>query len=276
MGEATGIAWTDSTQNFWEGCMKVGPGCDHCYAEARNVRFSAGSNWGAGAPRRRTSPQIWNQPERWNREADMFEATYGHPHRVFACSLADLFDNEVDPTWQAEAFAKMEAADRLRWQPLTKRVGNVEKMVPDHWKAGHWPPNIGLMITVVTGAEVMRDVPKLLDLKKRFGVPWVGLSIEPLIEDISQHLVAVFADYGEVDWMIVGGESGPEARRYELGWAHRIIRLGIALRIAVFHKQLGEKAWSRGERYYTAHKKGEDPSEWPEALRVRQFPAALQ
>lgn len=275
MGKITGIAWTDSTQNFWEGCMKVGPGCDHCYAEARNHRFSAGSNWGAGAPRRRTSIQIWHQPAKWQREADAFELEHGHPRRVFACSLADLFDNEVDPDWQGEAFEIMEQMDRLRWQPLTKRVGNVEKMVPDHWKDGHWPKHIGLMITVVTAAEVLRDVPKLLELKARFDIPWVGLSIEPLIEDISQELSEVMAEHGNVDWMIIGGESGPGSRIYDLVWPTRIIGVGKVLGIAVFHKQTGENPMLDGSRFHTQHKKGEEPDEWPAALQVRQFPEAL-
>ena len=287
MAGETGIAWTDSTQNFWEGCSKVGPGCDHCYAETRNRRFADGANWGAGAPRRRTSVQAWNQPAKWQREADAFEAEHGHPRRVFCSSLADVFDNEVDPHWREEAMSIMAQTDRLRWQLLTKRVGNVEKMVPKTWHPAedrsdgmvrdrfHWPKHIGLMITVVTGVEVLRDVPKLLDLKKRFGIPWVGLSIEPLIEDISQELIAAMSEHGEVDWMIVGGESGAGARRYDLAWPRRIIQLGRIVGIPVFHKQLGENAWRSDSRFYTAHKKGEDPSEWPDDLVCREFPPAL-
>ena len=68
MGDTTGIEWTDSTMNFWEGCTKVGPGCDHCYAETRNARYGGGVaiNWGPGAPRRRTSVSNWNKPKRWS------------------------------------------------------------------------------------------------------------------------------------------------------------------------------------------------------------------
>ena len=72
MSEETNIEWADSTFNPWEGCTKVGPGCDHCYAETRNNRFNGG-NWGPGAPRRRTSDANWQKPRKWNREADTFD-----------------------------------------------------------------------------------------------------------------------------------------------------------------------------------------------------------
>jgi protein gp37 len=274
MAETSKIEWTDSTMNFWEGCQKVGPGCDHCYAEARNVRWAAGANWGPGAPRRRTSPALWRQPAKWNTEADAFEAEHGHPRRVFACSLADLFDNAVPEQWQIDAFYEMQMAERLRWQPLTKRVGNVETMVPNHWKAGLWPRHIGLMITVVTVAEVVRDVPKLLDIKRRFGIPWVGLSCEPLIEDIAAALVP-FADTGDLDWIIVGGESGPGSRPYDLDWAANLISIGNAFQISVFHKQFGANPVAHGERVVLADKKGGNWTEWDKPLRVRRFPKAL-
>lgn len=274
MSEVTGIGWTDSTQNFWEGCQKVGPGCDHCYAEARNVRFSAGVNWGPGAPRRRTSLHIWNQPAKWNREADAFEAEHGHPRRVFACSLADIFDNAVPNDWRWEALAVMATTPRLRWQPLTKRIGNVEKMVPVTWHGG-WPQHIGLMITVVTCEEVLRDVPKLLALKKRFGIPWVGLSCEPLVEDIADALRRVTVKHGAVDWLILGGESGPGARPYDFAWVFPAFSVCYDFGIPIFHKQLGSNPTSRGFPIKVAHKKGEDPIEWPELLRIRQFPPAL-
>jgi len=99
MSENSKIEWTDHTFNPWEGCQKVGPGCDHCYAEMRNARFGGGQpvNWGPGAPRRRTSPATWAMPRRWNAQADAFMARHGRRQRVFCASLADVFDNAVDP-----------------------------------------------------------------------------------------------------------------------------------------------------------------------------------
>ena len=95
MAENSKIEWTDHTFNPWEGCQKVSPGCDNCYAEARNVRFGGGQavNFGPGAPRRRTSMQNWRKPLAWNAAHEAYFAAHGHRQRVFCASLADVFDN---------------------------------------------------------------------------------------------------------------------------------------------------------------------------------------
>lgn len=177
----TKIEWTDFTVNFWEGCQKVGPGCDHCYAEARDVRFTGGKHWGPLAPRRKVKGGI-AKLRKINREAPAFYAAHGYWPRVFCSSLSDVFDNWVDPAWRVEAIHEIENAPDVRVQLLTKRVGNVEGMIPFGWGTHDpWPAHVGLMITVVNQAEADRDIPKLLDLKARLGIPWVGLSMEPLL-----------------------------------------------------------------------------------------------
>ncbi|QCP50192.1 phage Gp37/Gp68 family protein [Trinickia violacea] len=168
MSENSKIEWTDHTFNPWEGCQKVGPGCDHCYAEARNARFSGGmaANWGQGAPRRRTSEANWKQPLRWNaqpyvecmacrwrgerRECAVvqnpagFDAPVdqacvcprcGEPtiqearQRVFCASLADVFDNAVPDAWRADLFDLIWKTPHLDWLLLTKRIGNVGQVI---------------------------------------------------------------------------------------------------------------------------------------------------
>ncbi len=99
MGEHSKIQWTDSTFNPWIGCQKVGPGCDHCYAEAMDHRFGGG-HWGAGADRKRTSVSNWSQPRLWERHSDKFFAEHGRRRRVFSASLADVFDNAVPHHWR--------------------------------------------------------------------------------------------------------------------------------------------------------------------------------
>jgi protein gp37 len=284
MGDTTGIEWCDSTYNAWEGCTKVGPGCDHCYAEARDVRYHEGSHWGSGAPRRQMSLHTRNRPLRWQKDAAAFVAEHGHHQRVFCSSLSDIFDNEVDEAWRQDAFALMEATPDLRWQLCTKRVSNIHKMLPVGWAIGFWPRNVGVLITVVTVAEVLRDVPRLKELKRTYDIPWVGLSIEPLIEDVAGALGEAvdgeFVGHG-IDWFIVGGESGPKSRPYNLSWASRIISLGKFLNVPVFHKQLGENVVDDRRADiatvpFRVTGKGKDMAEWPVDLRVRQFPAALQ
>lgn len=136
----THIQWTNYTFNPWEGCTKVSPGCAYCYAETRNQRFSAGANWGKGAPRRRTSVHNWNEPLRWNRAYDvalerreeaLLVAPPGsvlppHPNRprVFCASLADWLDDEVPIEWLADLLKLIRDTPNLDWQLLTKRPEN--------------------------------------------------------------------------------------------------------------------------------------------------------
>lgn len=234
MAEVSKIEWCDGTWNPWEGCQKVGPGCDHCYAEARNQRFSGGGNWGPKAPRRRTSEYNWNNPMRWHRQHEKFFAANGRRRRIFCSSLADIFDNAVPNVWTYDALSLIALATNIDWILLTKRLSNVRSRIPDEWLE-NWPQHVGLMITVVNQEEADRDIPKLLDLKHFYRIPWVGLSMEPLIGPVSiqRYLhdsdCGLFnPDWGEcgcehdevsVDWVIVGGESGPNARPMHPSWA---------------------------------------------------------
>src|SRR5579872_1928727 len=110
MSENTNIEWCHHTFNPWEGCQHAGPGCDNCYAEVRNARFAGGAaiNWGPGAPRRRTSAANWKKPIAWNAAHGDFYAAHGCRQRVFCASLADVFDNAVDPQWRFELLRLIE------------------------------------------------------------------------------------------------------------------------------------------------------------------------
>lgn len=233
MAENTKIEWADHTFNPWTGCTKVSPACDHCYAEGWAKR-SGHVKWGSGQPRRRTSDANWRMPLKWNREA---ERTGVRP-RVFCASLADVFDNEVDPAWRADLFKLIADTQNLNWLLLTKRVGNVMKManevadmprtgshtghlIAHQWRNGSPPKNVWLGATVVNQEEADRDIPKLLAVPaaKRF------LSIEPMLSPMllpferlrewnriallnqQEHAVS------RIDWVIVGSESGSGARR---------------------------------------------------------------
>lgn len=266
----TKIEWTDFTVNFWEGCQKVGPGCDHCYAEARDVRFTGGQHWGPGAPRRKVKGGVQKLLS-IQRKAHEFHAEHGHWPRVFCSSLSDVFDNAVDQKWRTEAFATITACPDTRVMLLTKRVGNVFQMIPPRWASpelGGWPSHVGLMITVVNQAEADRDIPKLLDLKARLGIPWVGLSMEPLLGPVDLTVLAEdgwsaidalrpysaeqarkdwrdesegpFRDCPALDWIIVGGESGRNARPMHPDWARSLRDQCVAADVPFLFKQWGE------------------------------------
>ena len=244
MAENTKIEWADHTFSPWTGCTKVSPACDHCYAEGWAKR-SGHVKWGSGQPRRRTSDANWRMPLKWNREA---ERTGVRP-RVFCASLADVFDNEVDPAWRADLFKLIADTQNLNWLLLTKRVGNVMKManevadmprlgshtghlIAHQWRNGSPPKNVWLGATVVNQEEADRDIPKLLAVPaaKRF------LSIEPMLGPmlLQEHALS------RIDWVIVGGESGPGARPIHPDWARSIRDQCAAAGVPFLFKQWGD------------------------------------
>jgi protein gp37 len=264
MGENSKIAWTNHTWNPWIGCTKVGPGCEHCYAEAWDARFSSdqiAAHWGPGAPRRRTSAALWAKPTKWNAEA---ERTGERPW-VFCASLADVFDNEAPVGARCDLFNLVSNCQNLRWQFVTKRIGNAAKMLPigSIWSKCY--SHVGIVSTVVTQEECGRDLPKLIALKQEFGVAWVGLSIEPQLE-----LVIPDSPHG-LDWIITGGESaqrGASARPYDPHWARALIVYGRRNSIPIFVKQMG----SNPIGLTLKDRAGANPIEWPFDLDVQEMP----
>lgn len=275
MAENTKIEWTDHTFNPWIGCTKVGPGCDHCYAENLMDKRMGVAVWGPGNERVRTKPANWKMPLRWNAQADAFMAQHGRRQRVFCASLADVFDNAVDPQWREDLFELIRATPNLDWLLLTKRIGNAAAMIQAalaHMDIGYsvpfaaWPwPNVWIGATVVNQAEADRDIPKLVQVPARVRF----LSMEPLLGHVTlpsfcscgcgksvdearqetiddpgylnpyQAADSVKATLG-IDWVIVGGESGPGARPMHPDWACSL-RTQCLRAVVPFHfKQWGE------------------------------------
>jgi protein gp37 len=261
LAKTTGIAWTDATFNPWIGCTKVGPGCDHCYAEAldKRHRWRGATHWGAGKPRMRTAGATWGQPEMWQRHADKGFLPDGKtPHggrspRVFCASLADVFDNEVPEEWRHDLWQLIGDTTSLTWLILTKRIGNAARMLPYTTLRNVW-----LGATIVNQEEADRDVPKLLatPATKRF------ISYEPALGPVD------WKKFPGIDWIIVGGEStqGAKARFFDLRWATDTIAQARDLGAAPFVKQLGSGHGCKDRA-------GAEPNEWHPIYRVQEFPA---
>lgn len=270
------IEWCDHTFNPWIGCTKVstaatgGGGCDHCYAEsstpARVLRSKGTETWGAHAPRVRTSPANWRQPLAWNAQAEAFAAQHGRRQRVFCASLADVFDNAVDMRWRQDLFALINATPNLDWLLLTKRISNVPAMVS--LIPGWMPDNVWLGATIVNQAEADRDIPKLLAVPARVRF----LSMEPLLGPVDlrfptklwggdrcnhccngdrcddrSHYERRYCPHCRgtgrqkvLDWIIVGGESGPGARPMHPDWARSLRDQCTAAGVPFHFKQWGE------------------------------------
>lgn len=230
MAENTKIEWADHTFNPWIGCTKVSPACDNCYAaELMDTRYGR-AKWGAGEARVRTAPGNWTQPHKWNRLA----AQHGTHPFVFCASLADAFDKEVDRSWRADLFDVIDATPNLVWLLLTKRIGNVLKMAPPVL-----PQNVAIGATMANQEEYDRDRLKLQAVKDDLDPLFTFGSFEPL-------LGPVILDKNAPDWVIVGGESGRNARPMNLDWARSIKRQSDDL-VRVFNfKQVGGRSSDKG------------------------------
>jgi protein gp37 len=258
MGKTT-IEWTDYSFNPWWGCTKVSPGCDHCYAEAGAVRY--GWNvWGKDATRRFFSEKHWQEPLRWNEKAAR-ELT---PIRVFAGSYCDVMEDRRDlDDPRRRLFELIEATNHITWQLVTKRPQNYRRFLPAPWI--QQPRQNVWLLTTVEAPEYLWRVDSL----KACPAIVHGLSIEPLINDIptiGQYLY-------DIEWMIVGGESGVSrhaVRPMPLTAARRMRDESLARAIPFFLKQWGNMA-PRGNDLIYIRSKTEagcllDGQEW------KQFP----
>jgi protein gp37 len=258
VAERSAIEWTDATFNPWWGCVRVSPACAHCYADALARRYGH-RVWGEGADRRFFTEKHWSEPRRWNRQA----AKVGEPKKVFCASMADVFeDHPALAPWRDRLWTLIEETPWLRWQLLTKRPENVAAMVP--W-TGEWPSNVWLGTSIESSrftfrAHILREIPAAV----RF------ISAEPLLGSLfsSPKPRREPIDLAGIDWVIVGGESGPRARPMDLGWAREIRSACCDAGVAFFLKQLGGVRNKRGK-----HEARLDGRLWRE-LPVAPRPAA--
>ena len=306
MAENSKIEWTDHTFNPWVGCTKISPACDHCYAESWAKR-SGSVVW--GGDRRRTTDANWNKVRRWDREAfgkgirprvfcaslaDVFDNEVPTEWR------SDLFDMiERTPSLDWLLLTKR-IGNALR---LTADARTHD------WLAGQ--RNVWIGATVCNQAEADRDIPKLLQVPARVRFlsiePMLGpINVGPYLSRTNMPGLRMMPGFRDslpgVDWVICGGESGPHARPMHISWARDLMRQCKAAGVPFLMKQLGAqpRGWCAAQvhadeadredgacDFYEGHelrdpcpgrciamvdKKGGDPAEWPEDLRVREYP----
>lgn len=315
MGSSTGIAWTDCTWNPVRGCSRISEGCRNCYAERIAARMAtnpkvpgmagfaemtqAGPNW---TGRVELVPSKLEEPLRWRR-----------PRRVFVNSMSDLFHEGMSDRDIGAVFGVMAACPHLTFQILTKRADRMlswmteaSARVPHRWWMEEslrslawsekdlsrlvperpWPlPNVWLGVSA-EGQETLRKRAWQL-LKTPSAVRFV--SLEPLLEKVdldrpellcgTWRRGATIGTY--LDWVIVGGESGPGARPFDVSWARVVVEQCRRSLTPVFVKQLGAnpvgESWAVNRKFspLTRSRSGDDPAEWPEDLRIREFPRGV-
>lgn len=275
----TSIEWTDKVWNPVTGCTKVSAGCANCYAEKVALRF-----WGK---RKFSTVKI-------HKDRLLEPMTWWKPKRIFVNSMSDLFHESLDFGDVAEIFDVMaRKAPQHTYQVLTKRpkrmleffeeymglqAGGPAEMVKEYKRIGiGWPAkNIWLGVSVESQKTADERIPLLLQTPAavRF------LSVEPMLERVDLKFPVGYPFH----WVICGGESGPGARPFNIEWARGLRNQCKQAGVAFFMKQLGAKPYLekgmdlltiRGFKrlYSMKSRKGGNVAEWPEDLRIREFPS---
>ena len=215
------IEWTDATWNPVTGCTQVSPGCGHCYAKTFAERFRGvpGHPYERGFDLQ-LRPERLDQPLRWAK-----------PRTIFVNSMSDLFHPDVPENYIAEVFEVMHAAPRHRFQVLTKRAERLAELAPSL----PWPDNVWMGVSVesqhwTSRIDHLRETPAAVKF----------LSCEPLLGPLDLELDGI-------DWVIVGGESGPGARPMQPAWARGIRDQCAEAGTPFFFKQWGAHN-ERGQR----------------------------
>lgn len=221
MAQSSSIEWTDATWNPVTGCTEISPGCDNCYAR----RFSERFRGVPGHPFERgfgltLRPERLRQPFEWRAS-----------RRIFVNSMSDLFHKDVPANFAADIFDVMEKATSHTFQVLTKRSARMRKFVAERYRECPVPSHIWLGVSV-ENREVIWRIRHL----QRTNATIRFLSVEPLIGDIGE------VDLSGIQWVIVGGESGPKARPMQPNWARRVRDICAAQDVPFFFKQWG--TWS--------------------------------
>jgi protein gp37 len=304
----TGIAWTDETWNPIVGCSIRSPGCKHCYAMRDAGTRLAGTPKYAGLTEPSNTGPVWtgdirlwepilDQPLRWSR-----------PRRIFVNSMGDLFHEHVPFDWIDNTMGVVVLCPQHEFQILTKRedvllkwveqararpapVECVASLYVDHPRLAEkwpfdqaraigvgtrpWPPhNVLLGVSIEDQRHANLRGPAL---RRLHDAGWrTMVSIEPQLGPISLAKAGLTGAFGEpyMDWVIIGGESGDDARPFDTGWARDLIAECREAGIPCFVKQLGSHPVEDcAPPLRLRDKKGGDPDEWPVDLRVREFPA---
>lgn len=294
------IEWTHHTFNPWWGCAKVSAGCEHCYAETFSKR-TGHDIWGPPktTTRRAFGDKHWREPLKWNQSAK----AAGQRHRVFCASMADVFEDHPQVTEERRRLLDLIVhTPHLDWLLLTKRPENVNRMIEEATgfsESGMWFHAVGDHVWIGTSVEDQaaadKRIPALLNVPAKIRFlscepllgpvdldPWFGLEDgnewqECLCNEIdpSDRPCMVCESRRElgqasgIHWVIVGGESGPGARMMDLRWAENLVAQCQGAGISIHVKQLGSVS---AKEMGLKDRKGGDWMEWPDHLRIREYP----
>jgi protein gp37 len=219
MATKTKIEWTDATWNPVRGCTKISPGCKHCYAETFAERFRGvkGHPYEQGFDLRLVPEKLF-EPFSWTK-----------PSMVFVNSMSDLFHKNVPDSYIEQVTRVMMEANWHTYQILTKRSDRLMRMLNGQLNFATQTQHIWWGVSV---ENIKHGKPRIEHIRQT-PARMKFLSIEPLLEDLER------VDLSNIDWVIVGGESGPGARQMKEEWVRNLLRDCRHYRVPFFFKQWG-------------------------------------
>jgi protein gp37 len=248
MAVGSSIEWTEATWNPLTGCTKVSPGCKHCYAERMAKRLQGMNHPSyANGFRLTLHEHLLTLPLQWKK-----------PRTIFVNSMSDLFHKDVPTEFILRVFDTMCEASQHRFQVLTKRperAAELSSLLP-------WPDNVWLGTSVET-AKYFNRIENL----RRCNAKIKFLSLEPLLGPLAG------IELDGIDWVIVGGESGPGARPIDPTWVTQIRDICVECRVPFFFKQWGGVQKKRTGRILEGRTWDEMPGieSVPGATRIQQL-----
>ncbi|MGW3594964.1 DUF5131 family protein [Streptomyces sp. NPDC005167] len=258
------IEWTEQTWNPTTGCDRISPGCDNCYAltMAKRLKGMGSAKYQTDGDPRTSGPgfgiathaDTLTDPLRWKK-----------PRKVFVNSMSDLFHARVPVDFITDVWRTMQATPQHTYQILTKRAARLPRVLDRVYESLDLDeplPNVWLGTSIETDDHARRATALSHSLAAvRF------VSAEPLLGPVPS------LDLNDIDWLILGGESGPGARPLETRWIDDLLDAAGRSGTAPFVKQLGS-VWAREN--HASDTKGGNPDDWPAELRVREYPQTPQ
>jgi protein gp37 len=248
MVDKTTIPWADYTWNPWQGCKKISPGCKYCYMYRDMDRYKLDGNI-----IRRSADATFNKPLKM----DKYKT-------VFTCSWSDFFLEQAD-AMRDDAWEIIRKTPHLVYLILTKRPENINARLPKFWKELN---NVYLGVSI----ENSDQLPRWESLTRSVGTEKTFISFEPLLGPIT--LKDRFTLKNLPSWVIIGGESGNDHGKHvfrpcQTAWILPVMSYFQFFNVPVFIKQMGSEI---AKLQHYNDRKGENPSEWHEAYRKREFP----
>lgn len=257
---SSNIEWTDETWNPWYGCKKVSPGCKFCYMYREQEMYG-----GSPAIIKRSKTKFkYPLNRKFKDTKDLL---------IFTCSWSDFFIDQADE-WRDEAWNIIRDTPHLTYQILTKRPERIQDHLPSDWgKRGYKNVWLGVSVEGTEQTDILGLLSRIAPYERDFKI---FVSYEPALTrlDLLYDDVVTSEAFQNLDWMIIGGESGNTFGKYQyreanLNWFYFMKKQCREANVPLFIKQLGTHL---ARQMGVSDQHGRIMFEWPDDLKIREFP----